>query len=170
MSQNNLIENVLKPLDGHLISIVRDTMNGWYEIKFGIPASWVYDESNDDIACVVESSTDKGILLKVHPKKEGVVIDELFKYLNNLMNVNQIIKEKENEFLEKMKEHKTVIEQEKDKFDEEIDDLKLNAFKSKSNENSEDETKNESSSSTKEVKTTTTKKTGTRGRKPKTTK
>lgn len=162
MTQNQLIDNTLKPLDGYLISIVRDTINGWYEIKFGIPASWVYDESNKDVACIVENSTDKGILLKVHPKKENVTIDDLIQFLQNLMKVNIVIQKKQDEFKERMKEHKSVIQEETDKFCELIDNLKLNAFNLEESDDSEDQ------EIKKTPEKTTTKKTSNHGRKPKT--
>lgn len=122
------IELALEPVAGHLISITRDTLHGWYEIEIGLPSTWVFDE-NDEIACEVLSKNDSGKLIKISPKNEDVVIDDLITFVEIIIDTNKKIAEKEKQFTDRMQEMKGVLEKEAKKFYEELDELKINSFK-----------------------------------------
>jgi len=118
----------LKPLDGYLVSIVVNTINGWYELEIGLPINWIYDE-NSEVGCSVISKNDNGVLLKIHPKNENVVIDDLINFVKIIIETNIKIEEKEKEFTDKMKKMKEQLEEEARKFYDELDDMKNKSFK-----------------------------------------
>ena len=138
----NIIESVLEPINGFLISISRDTINGWYDIEIGLPTKWVF-ASNEDITCEVINENDNGKLIKVSPLHHEVTIDNLVGFVNSIISTNKKIAEKEKEFTDKMSEMKNLLEQEAKKFYEELDDLKDESFKSLSkNKTKENKGKN----------------------------
>jgi len=122
------IDSALQPITGFLISITRDTVNGWYEIEIGLPKGWVFDE-NDEIKCEVLNKTDAGSLVKISPKKSDILIDDLISFVEIIIQTNKRIAEKEKEFTDKMEEMKMALEKEARKFYEELDELKDNSFK-----------------------------------------
>jgi hypothetical protein len=122
------IEAALEPITGYLISISRDTINGWYELQVGIPNNWVFDE-NEEVKCEVISKADVGKLIKISPKDNDVVIDDLITFVEVIIETNKKIAEKEKQFTDKMEEMKSLLEKEAKKFYEELDELKDNSFK-----------------------------------------
>jgi hypothetical protein len=125
--QENLIHNKLKPLEGYLISIEIDTINGWYELKIGIPKNWVYKEnSNFKIEEVLKS--EDGIILKVTPKNNDVVIDDLIDFVLLIIDTNFKIVEKEKEFESKINEIKKQLEDQAKSFYKDIDEMKEKSF------------------------------------------
>jgi uncharacterized protein with von Willebrand factor type A (vWA) domain len=108
-------------------------MNGWYEIEIGLPNSWVFDDNNE-IKCEIISKSDAGKLIKVVPKNEKIVIDDLISFVEIIIETNEKIAEKEKEFTNKMEQMKGMLESEAKKFYEELDELKSNSFK-KHNDN-----------------------------------
>lgn len=121
------IEAALAAVDGYLISIARDTVNGWYEIEVGLPPKWVFDE-NDKIGCEVLIDEEEGKLVKISPKKPDIVIDDLIGFVEIIKITNERIAEKEKQFTDKMEEMKGVLENEAKKFYTELDELKENSF------------------------------------------
>lgn len=122
------IETALEPITGYLISITRNTVNGWYELEIGIPNTWVFDENNK-IKYEVLTKSDEGKLIKISPKNNDIVIDDLVSFVEVIMETNKKIAEKEKQFTDKMAEMKGMLEQEAKKFYEELDELKANSFK-----------------------------------------
>jgi len=122
------IEAALEPITGYLISISRDTINGCYELQVGIPNNWVFDE-NEEVKCEVLSKADVGKLIKISPKGNDVVIDDLITFVEVIIETNKKIAEKEKQFTDKMEEMKSLLEKEAKKFYEELDELKDNSFK-----------------------------------------
>jgi hypothetical protein len=122
------IELILHAIDGYLISLTRDPINGWYVLEIGLPKTWVFDENNK-IGCEVIEEYEQGKIIKISPKKEDVVIDDLIAFVEIIIQTNEKIAEKEKQFTDKMQEMKGVLEKEATKFYQELDELKENSFK-----------------------------------------
>jgi hypothetical protein len=122
------IEAALHSITGYLLSVERDTVQGWYYLKVGIPKSWVFNENNK-IGVEVITENDNGKLLKIYPKVGTIVIDDLIIFVEVIMETNKKIAEKEKQFTDRMEEMKGVLEKEAKKFYEELDELKVNSFK-----------------------------------------
>jgi len=123
-----IIEETLQPTDGYIKSLTRNTVNGWWELEIGLPKAWVFDE-NKEIKCEILVENDIGKLIKISPKNRNVVIDDLIKFVEIIIETNDRIAKKEKEFTDRMQEMKTVLEKEAKKFYEELDELKINSFK-----------------------------------------
>jgi hypothetical protein len=123
------IQEVLKGIDGLLLSITRNTVEGYYELEIGIPNTWVYDETSE-IGCeVTMDAGEGGKLIKVYPKKNDVVIDDLIDFVTLVKNTNKIIAEKEKKFEEKFQKVKEDLENEAKRFYEELEEMKKISFK-----------------------------------------
>jgi len=121
------IETILEPISGYLMTILRNTDNGWYELEVGIPKSWVFNE-NSKISCENILETSVGRKVKIFPKVENVAIDDLVLFVKIIISTNQKIAEKEREFAEKMEAMKKSLEQQANDFYKELDDLKDHSF------------------------------------------
>jgi len=126
------IESALVTTNGFISSFIRNTVKGWWELEIGLPITWVYDE-NDKIGCEVTEEYEQGKIIKVFPKKNDVVIDDLVAFVEIIINTNERIAEKEKQFTDKMQEMRGILETEAKKFYQELDELKENSFK-KNNE------------------------------------
>jgi len=123
-----VIENALSPVEGHLISMSRNPMKGWYEIEVGVYKSWVYD-GNKDIDCEVIAEDEDGKLLKIFPKHNKIGVDELIRFVELIIETNERIAEKEREFAKEMEKMKEMLEQKAKTFYTELDTLKDSSFK-----------------------------------------
>lgn len=121
------IELALQSVDGYLLSISRNALDGWYELEVGLPNNWVYD-GNNKISCEVIDKTDAGVLLKVSPKNKYIAVDDLVLFVEMIIETNKKIVEKEKQFTDKMQEMKSMLEAEAKKFYLEVDELKANSF------------------------------------------
>lgn len=160
--ENNNIEKKLKPLEGFLLSIKRNTIKGWYELEVGLIKDWVF-KSNKIIECEVLDKTSSGILVKIFPKKNNVYIDDLISFVELIIETNSKIAEKEKEFTLQMDKVKKNLEQEAEKFYKELDELREKSFDKFNSEKKSLEKNNPSKESDKNT-TNSTKK---RGRPPK---
>lgn len=116
------IHNKLKNLEGYLVSIERDPDMGVYTIKVGLPSGWVYRET-ETIKCEVLNSSDEGKLILIKPVDDSIVIDDLFRFFDKLIEVNHTILRREEEFQKEMEQIKQLLETKKDEFYQEIDEL-----------------------------------------------
>ena len=123
-----VVQDALNPLDGYLVSLTRNTVDGWYELEVGLPTKWVYDE-NKEIRCEVIAEDKEYRLLKIIPKNQKVSVDDLIKFFDVIIETNEKIVKKEEEFKKKMERIKLELEGEAKKFYEELDSLKENSFK-----------------------------------------
>jgi len=123
----NIIDSALKPISDYLISVTRNTENGWYELQVGIPNKWVF-ENNAEVECEVLNESDLGKLIKVAPKKTKILIDDLVRFVEIIITTNERIAEKEKEFTDKMEEMRERLEEEAKKFYTELDELKDTSF------------------------------------------
>ena len=124
------VEELLSPISGYLFSIMRDTVNGWYVLEIGVPAKWVYKE-NEYIGCEIIEENEDGKLVKIFPKIEKIVLDDLINFVSIIIATNRRIAEKEAEFQEKMEQIKKELEKDASKFYEELDILKKSSFEKK---------------------------------------
>jgi len=122
------IEEALNSTDGYINSFVRNTEKGWWELEIGLPKTWVFDE-NEKIGCEITFENELGKLIKIFPKKNGIVIDDLVSFVEIIIITNQKIAEKEKQFTDKMQEMKSILEMEAKNFYAELDELKENSFK-----------------------------------------
>jgi len=122
------IQAALAPTDGYITSFIRNTVEGWWEIEVGLPASWIFDE-NTKIGCEITMENDAGKLIRVFPKIEGVVIDDLVAFVEVVIETNEKIAAKEKEFTDRIQKMKDILEKEAIEFYEELDELKENSFK-----------------------------------------
>lgn len=136
------IQETILPIEGYFVSLTRDTINGWYEIEIGIPKGWVFNETKD-ISCEIINENELGKLIKIFPKNNKVIVDDLFVFIDVIIETNKRIAEKEKEFTAKMEEMKGVLEKEAKKFYEELDELKENSFKNLTEKQSEEKIKKE---------------------------
>lgn len=129
MEEQITIESKLEKLSGTLLSIERDTVNGWYVITIGLPLSWVFND-NESISCEIIDESDKGRLIKIAPKRndKNVIIDDLIRFVEIIIDTNGRIAEKEKEFTKRMEEMKGLLEKEAKHFYQELDELKENSF------------------------------------------
>ena len=131
------VEELLSPISGYLFSITRDTVNGWYVLEIGVPAKWVYKD-NEYIGCEILDENEDGKLVKIYPKIEKIVLDDLINFVTIIIATNRRIAEKEAEFQEKMEQIKKELEKDASKFYEELDILKKSSFEKKEEDKSEE--------------------------------
>jgi len=179
----NIVENILKPLDGYLAQIKRNTINGWYEIEVGLPKDWVYKDTALIAYDEIVKNKD-GVLLKIYPKKDSIYIDDLIEFVRLIIETNEKIVEKEMEFKETINQVKKDLEEQTNKvkkdleektkiFYDELDKMKeisFNEFDEKLNETTKNKDDIETSEIIEEKDNTTDSKivpTKKRGRKPK---
>jgi hypothetical protein len=134
------IDLALQDVTGYLISITRNTKNGWYELEMGIPKNWVYDET-DEISCEILNESKTGKLVNVAPKNEDILIDDLITFLKIIILTNEKIAEKQLEFESKMQEMKVSLEAEARKFYKELDELRETSFTALNDETPENNKK-----------------------------
>ena len=127
------VELALEPTNGYINSFTRNTVEGWWELEAGLPANWVYDE-NSKIGCKIIFENEVGKLVKIFPKKQNVVIDDLINYVEIIIETNKKISEKEKEFTDKMQGMKNLLEEEAKKFYQELEELKEHSFKKKNDD------------------------------------
>lgn len=122
------IQGVLKEIDGHLLSITRNTTEGYYELEIGIPNSWVYEETSE-VGYEITNEAEMGKLIRVFPKKNDIVIDDLIDFVKLIMSTNKLIAEKEKKFEEKFQKVREDLENEAKRFYEELEEMKKISFK-----------------------------------------
>ena len=123
-----IIEEALQPITGFLISITRNTVEGWYEIEIGLPSTWVFD-GNDEISCEVLKQSDAGKLIKIAPKTLNIELDDLVDFVSIIIQTNERIAEKEKQFTAEMDAMKSVLENKARDYFKDLDELKINSFK-----------------------------------------
>jgi hypothetical protein len=127
-----IIESALTPTEGYINSFIRNTVEGWWELEVGLPKTWVFDE-NSKIGCELIFENELGKLIKVFPKKNNIVIDDLITFVEIIIQTNEKITVKEKEFTNSMQEMKSLLEEKAKQFYEELDELKENSFKNLNN-------------------------------------
>jgi hypothetical protein len=121
------LEKILSGVDGYLISIKRDTLNGYYVLEVGLPPKWKY-KSKDDVECESIMDSEDGILLKIFPKVETVVVDDLIEFLSKIIEFNKKFLLKEEEFNNEIANVKEGLEKKIQEFYDGLDSFKNNFF------------------------------------------
>ena len=147
-----VLDKALQKLDGYLISISRNTETTLYELKVGIPESWVYKE-NDDIGFEVELESEIGSIVIIFGKTDEIVLDDLIDYVNVIVDTNKKIADAEEAFNKKLEATKADMVKEIEDFRKGLEEMKNESF-SINEEEEEDEPPKKRSR-----KPTTTKKT-----------
>ena len=124
------VNDALDAITGYLITIKRNTFEGWYELEIGMPFNWVFDE-NEEINCDVLEESEAGKLVLISPKNPDVPIDALITFVEVIIETNDRIAEKEKEFVDKMLEMKASLEAKAKEFYKELDELRENSFREK---------------------------------------
>lgn len=122
------VKQALELITGYLISIKRNTVNGWYELEIGMPNKWVFDE-NSEVSCEVLKEGTAGKLIKISPKNNNIDIDDLISFVEFIIETNRKIAEKEEELNKKLEEMKSKMEDVTKSFLTELDDLRDKSFK-----------------------------------------
>lgn len=107
---NKPVNDKFIPISEYLLKIERDTENGWYEIEIGVPNNWKIKE-NKDVDCEIVKEFDFAKLIKMKPKHENVFIDDLLEFARIVIDTNKKILEKEEKFIEEMKNKKAELEE-----------------------------------------------------------
>jgi len=134
------IKKILDKLDGKLLSIERNTEEGKYELQIGLPATWVY-KSTDYVGLEEIAKNDDGVLLKVFSDDEAVCIDDLIEFVGVIIDTNEKIAQKEEEYNKLMEERKKQLQDEFSKYEDELDELREKSFRSMSDEQDEEDVK-----------------------------
>ena len=121
------IEEGLEPFSGHLLALKRDTLNGWYYLEIGIPKDWIFND-NDFIECENIQKSDEGVMLKIAPKEEGIIVDDLFAFVMLIIQTNSKISKMENEFTDQMAHVKKDLEDQYKDFYKQLQDLREQSF------------------------------------------
>lgn len=122
------LELILKPISSYFVSLTRNPMEGWYELKIGIPTKWAFSE-NDEIGIEIINETEVGKVLNISPKNESIVADDLVLFAQIIIDTNRKIAEKETEFKEQLEEMKRGMEKRASDYFKQLDELKENSFK-----------------------------------------
>lgn len=125
---SKVIDNALNSIDGYLLTINKNTLKNWYEIDIGIPNNWVLQEDTKVITCEEIAKNNEGKLIRIKPKTDSIVIDDLVNFIGMIIHTNKKILEKENEFNDEMQRYKSELEEKTRKFYDELDKLKKSSF------------------------------------------
>lgn len=121
------LEKILSKVDGYLISIKRDTQNGYYILEVGLPPKWKY-KSKGDIECETIVDTEDGILLNLFPKNDTVVVDDLIEFLSKIIDFNKKFLKKEEEFNNEIANVKEGLQKKIQEFYDGLDSFKESFF------------------------------------------
>ena len=129
------VELNLKPIDGYLLAIKRDTINGWYFMEIGVPVGWVY-KGNKYITCDVLKKSENGVMLKISPTENEISIDDLIAFTVLIIDTNSKIVEKQEELNGILIQVKNQLEEQARNYYKELDDLKNLSFQKFDSEDS----------------------------------
>lgn len=121
------VESVLNKIGSEFLTLNRNTMKGWHELEIGIPPDWIFRE-NKNIGCEIILDIEKGKIIRIFPKKMGIIVDDLISFVMIIAETNNRIAEKELEFTNKMNEEKERLEIEAKSFYNELHDLRESSF------------------------------------------
>jgi hypothetical protein len=122
------VESILEPISSNFVSLIRNPMKGWFELEIGIPNTWVFD-ANKEIDIETVNETEVGKVIKIIPKNNNVVVDDVILFARIIISTNKKIAEKEQELKNQLEEMKKGMEKKAGSFFKELDELKENAFK-----------------------------------------
>ena len=121
------LQKQLNKIDGYLMKIERNVMEGRYELTVGIPPKWVY-KSTKNVECEELGKSEEGTLLKIYANKDSIVIDDLIEFVNIIIDTNQQIAKMQEEHQKAMEEATQKMVEQELAFGEEIDNLAETSF------------------------------------------
>jgi D-ribose pyranose/furanose isomerase RbsD len=122
-----VINDKLKPIYNYLITIDWNIEKEWLELTVGLPKEWEYKE-NKSINFEIINETDVGRVIKLIPKNNVVIIDDLVEYVEIVIRVNNEIEIKKQEFTKEMEEMKKTFQQKISDFYDTLDQEKKKSF------------------------------------------
>ena len=121
------LEKALRKIEGYLITIKRNTVEGRYELEVGIPKNWAY-KSTDKVECEVVQSTKQGDLVKVFALEDDVVVDDLIEFVNIIIDTNKKIAQMQKELDDQLEKQAKQMEEYAKGFLEKIEEMKESSF------------------------------------------
>ena len=118
------INEKLEPIVSYLISINRNVENGWYELELGIYGSWIYS-SDDRVDCVLINEFEQGKIIRLIPKNEDIIVDDLVTFASGLITFNEEIAERKRKLNEEIENLKQINEAEMEKMKAEFSERRL---------------------------------------------
>jgi len=128
------INSILQEIKDNLISInhfIDEEKNiNRFEIQLGILPDWTYIIENSIIDVIVLGESIKGKIIKIVPKNDTVIVDDLIAYAKAIIMTNKEKEKKEIELKEKLENMKLMFESELKNFQEEIKNSQKDIFNS----------------------------------------
>jgi hypothetical protein len=121
------LEKALKKVEGYLISMKRNTMEGRYELEVGIPKNWAY-KSTEKIECEVIQETKQGDMVKIFGLDETVVVDDLIEFVNIIIDTNKKIAKMQEELDKHLEKQAQQLEEYAKNFMDKIEQMKESSF------------------------------------------
>jgi len=122
-----VVYNALSRISSNLISITRNTENGWYEFEIGIPATWAF-KNTSEITCEILTENPVGKILRISPVVDTILIDDLIDFVSLIIETNQKIVEKENAFYKTIEDIKQMVDEKLSSHKKELEILKESSF------------------------------------------
>jgi len=121
------LERALSKIEGYLLSLKRDAVEGYYYLEVGVPKNWAY-KANDNVECDVLQSTEHGDLIKIYPKKESVVVDDLIEFVNIIIDTNKKIVDMQKQLDEHLEKQAEQLKEYTKEFMDKIEEMKETSF------------------------------------------
>lgn len=138
----NIVHDKLMKIDDYLLSIQKNVDNNLYELEIGLKPSWVY-KATSEIGCEVTHETEGGNIIRIYPKSDTIVIDDLIYFVEKVIETNKKIAEMEEAFQKKLEEQKKLLQDQIRDFQDQLEKVKDISF-----EESEDQDVEEKASDT----------------------
>ena len=84
------LESILHPISSNFVLLTRNPMRGWFELQIGIPNNWAFS-ANDEIDVEIINETEVGKVIKIFPKNDNLVVDDLVLFAEIIINTNKKI-------------------------------------------------------------------------------
>lgn len=147
-----MIDVYFERVNNYLISIVNNTISGFYEFEVGIPNEW-YMKSNSKVECeLIVNVEDEGKIYKIAPKNSDVKISEIFEFIDKTIKTNIKIADMEKTFNDKVTSDKERIKNEVNEFYGKISKLREESFDKMDDDEAVDTIMSEIEKLTNEVK------------------
>lgn len=114
-TNNNISKPVaekLKPIDGYVLGVNRNTENGYYELNIGVPKDWEILTSKTILSEVILHHEENGDILRIYSKDEDVVIDDLLDFVIEIVKSNEEIEQIQRELDEELANKRKNLEAE----------------------------------------------------------
>ena len=117
----------INKFDDYIYSFDKNLSSGHWNATIGIPISWEIRENNM-IGYEVLGESDVGKKIKIVPKKENVVFDDIVLFITVLVETNKEIAKKESEFKEEIEKAKNDVKKRIEEFYKKLEEDKKDVF------------------------------------------